>query len=209
MLKLLFKIALLLNFSGTLRTASKLEYGAAIFCFKLSIRAENEGLLNLAKYLKEQYEEENSHAKMLGALIDGKERLKRNGNNGNWDAKARIYTPFDGISQRYWSARLFFGFKTADEFAWADILGFMTVIEEIVVVFYKALSTTNDIAVNAIALKILHDEIKQVDCLKKSLSSLHPQPRFLTFKWQIRVILGAFGAAIDLLAKAKQSNCVS
>lgn len=207
MLKLLFKIALLLNFSGTLRTASKLEYGAAIFCFKLSIRAENEGLLGLSNYLKSQYEEENSHAKMLGALVDGKERLKRNCPEGNWHKGN--YIAFDGISQRYWSARLFFGFKSADEFSWSDILSFMTIIEGIVVCFYKVLTATNDIAVNAIALKILQEEIKQVECLKNCLSSLHPGPNFLAFKWQVRVILGAVGAILDLLTKTNQSNNIA
>ncbi|MBD2489001.1 ferritin-like domain-containing protein [Aulosira sp. FACHB-615] len=209
MLKLLFKLAFLVNFSGTLRAAAKLEYGAAVFCFKLSLRAEEEGLLKLSKYLKSQYEEENSHAKMLGALVDGKKRLKRNCPSGNWD-KGGKYTAFDGISQRYWAARFFFGFKKpADELAWADILSFMSVIECIVVAFYESLALVDDIAVNAIAIKILEEEIKQVGCLKSHLSSLHPQPKLLALKWQSRVMLGAIGAVIDLLAKPNQSNCVT
>jgi hypothetical protein len=195
MFKPLIRLALHINFSATLRTAAKLEYGGGIFCFKLAIRAVDEGYLNLAKYLKEQFAEEDSHARMLGGLVDGGSRLKRNCLTGSKNGNG--YEAFDGISQRYWTAKLFFWFKKPEEFSWIDILAFMYVIERFVISFYEVLGESNIPEVQAIALKILQDELEQTEKIKAFLAAFHLCPDIVISKWNHRIILAANGGFID------------
>lgn len=197
MLKLLIRFALFINFRATLRLAQKLEYGAGIFCFKLSVRAADEGYLNLAQFLKQQFAEEDSHARMLGGLVDGSDRLHRNTQAGVW--KKGDYQALDGISQRYWAAKLFFWFKKPEELAWADILAFMCVVESQVAKFYEVLQKDKNIAVVAIANKILQDETQHADYLENCLSCFHSDPNGAIAYWQDRKVLAVFGGIIDLV----------
>lgn len=198
MLKLLIRLALHLNFRATLRTAAKLEYGAGIFCFKLALRAQEEGHLNLAQFLKQQFAEEDSHARMLGGLVDRGSRLHRNCQTGVWK-KEQDYQFLDGISQRYWAAKLFFGFKKPEELDWADTLAFMCVIENKVALFYEVLREDGDSAVLAIALKILADETQHADYLKNFLHSFDSNPEGIYMKWRSRTIYAYVGGFLDLL----------
>lgn len=209
MLKLLIRLALHFNFHATLRTAAKLEYGAGIFCFKLAIRAEDEGHMDLAKFLKRQYTEEDSHARMLGGVVDGNDRIRRNCPSGIWKKgsyqedgtwKKGNYQFLDGISQRYWAAKLFFWFKKPEELEWADILAFMCVIESQVAKFYEVLKQSDDEIVSAIANKILSDETEHAHSLKKFLCCFHQKPEAICMKWHLRVALAFVGGSIDLVS---------
>ncbi|MEH1777111.1 ferritin-like domain-containing protein [Nostoc sp.] len=197
MLKFLIRLALHLNFCATLRTAAKLEYGAGIFCFKLAVRAQEEGYLNLAQFLKQQFAEEDAHARMLGGLVDGGSRLHRNCETGVWIKGD--YQALDGISQRYWAAKLFFWFKKPEELDWAEILAFMCVIESQVAKFYEVLGEAKDSAVVATANKILSDETQHANYLKTCLSCFHSDPEGAIAYWQDRKILAALGGLIDLI----------
>ncbi|MBN3875246.1 ferritin-like domain-containing protein [Nostoc sp. JL23] len=196
MLKLFIRLALHLNFRATLRTAAKLEYGAGIFCFKLALRAQEEGHLNLAEFLKQQFAEEDSHARMLGGLVDGCDRLHRNTQTGVWEKGD--YQALDGISQRYWTAKLFFWFRKPEELDWADTLAFMCVVENQVAKFYEVLGRSRDVAVAQIASKILSDETQHKDYLKNCLSCFHCDPQGAIAYWQDRKLLAAIGGVIDL-----------
>jgi hypothetical protein len=198
MLKLLIRLALKFNFRATLRTAAKLEYGGGIFCFKLALRAADEGYLNLAEFFKKQFIEEDSHARMLGSLVDGSDRLHRNTETGVWQ-RGQDYQALDGISQRYWAAKLFFNFQKPEVLEWADILAFMCVIESQVAKFYEVLAEVKDSAVVAIAQKILQDEIGHADYLKTCLHHFHPDPEGAIAYWQDRKLLAAIGGLIDLV----------
>lgn len=197
MLKLLIRLALHLNFRATLRTAAKLEYGAGIFCFKLAMRAQEEGHLNLAEFLKQQCAEEDSHARMLGGLVDGCDRYHRNCPTGVW--KKNDYQALDGISQRYWAAKLFFWFKKPEVLQWSDILAFLCVIESQVAEFYEVLGRSHDSAVVAIAQRILQEETQHADYLKNCLSCFHSDPEGAIAYWQDRKVLAAIGGVIDLV----------
>ncbi|MEH1808510.1 ferritin-like domain-containing protein [Nostoc sp.] len=197
MLKSLIRLALKINFRATLRTAAKLEYGAGIFCHKLAIRARNDGYLNLAEFLIAQYTEEDSHARMLGGLVDGGDRLHRNTQTGVWEKGD--YQALDGISQRYWAAKLFFWFKKPEQLDWADTLAFMCVVESQVAKFYEVLQKDKDSAVVAIAQKILIDETQHADYLKNCLSCFHSDPEGAIAYWQDRKVLAAIGGLIDLV----------
>lgn len=199
MLKILITLAIKINLPAILRLAAKLEYGAGIFCFKLSQRAADDGYPTLYKNLRHQYAQEDAHAKMLGSLIDGQDRLKRNFPTGTDSHKK--WEPFDGISQRYWAAKLFFWFKKPEQLDWADTLAFMSVIEVIVASFYEVLAQNQDGSVRAIASKILAEELDHSEYLKLALSSFHSSPESMITKWEDRVILGAIGGVLDLIEK--------
>lgn len=205
MLKLLIRLALLINFRATLRTAAKLEYGAGIFCFKLALRAQNEGHLSLAQFLKIQYAEEDSHARMLGGLVDGKQRQHRNCQTGIWK-RGQDYQFLDGISQRYWAAKLFFWFRKPEELEWADILAFMCVIESQVAKFYEVLKQADDEAVTAIAGKILIDETEHAGCLKNYLTHFHSNPSGAIAYWQAKTVLAFVGGLVDLVISLAKTN---
>ena len=191
------RVALKRDFDNTLRLAAKLEYGASIFCFRLAIRAEEEGYHNLSTYFKKQFAEEDGHARMLGGLIDKKERLRRNCDAGTWSAG--YYYPLDGISVKYWAATLFFWFKKPSEFDWADILAFLYVIENFVILFYEVLAEHPENTVCSMATKILQEEKEQADYIKLSLQHFHPLPESLIEQWRSRVYLAAVGGLIDVI----------
>ncbi|MBW4677135.1 MAG: ferritin-like domain-containing protein [Desmonostoc geniculatum HA4340-LM1] len=206
MLKILIRLALFINFNATLRTAAKLEYGAGIFCFKLALRAQAEGYLNLAKFLKAQFTEEDAHARMLGGLVDGVERLHRNTQTGVWQ-RGEDYQALDGISQRYWAAKLFFNFQKPQDLHWADILAFMCVVEQQVIKFYEVLSEFQDsrlktqfiASVRATSCKILQDELEHASYLKNCITCFHADPQGAIAYWQDRKILAALGGLMDLV----------
>lgn len=207
MLKLLIRLALFINFSVTLRAAAKLEYGAGIFCLKIAIRAQEEGYLDLAQFLKRQFTEEDSHARMLGGLVDGALRVKRNCPGGvkTITNNGRHYEAFDGISQRYWAAKLFFWFKKPEGFDWIDILAFMSVIESQVARFYEVLSESRDTSVAMIANKILTSEIEHADYLKRYAACFHSNSEGIYMKWKNRIILAWIGGIVDLMNLAKSN----
>lgn len=198
MLKFLFRLAIKHNFPGTLRLASRLEYGAGIFCTKLQERATVDGYPALADHFTKQAAQEDSHARILGGLIDGKSRIKRNCPGGIASYKIG-YEALEGISQRYWSAKLFFGFKSAATFGWADTIAFIHVIEEVVAVFYSVLAECEDESIKAIALKIQGDELHHANYAKHCLWWFHPCPQQVIDKWRSRLLLAVLGGAIDLL----------
>ncbi|MEH1902521.1 MAG: ferritin-like domain-containing protein [Nostoc sp.] len=179
--------------------AAKLEYGAGIFCSKMAVRAQEEGCLARAEFLKNQSIQEDSHARMLGGLVDKKARLNRNCDTGAWVQEVRSFQFLDGISQRYWAAKLFFWFRKPEELDWADTLAFMCVIESQVAKFYEILGKVDDETVRAIADKILNDEIAHEADLKDSLSISHAAPETLYRKWRNRLILAYVGGLVDLV----------
>lgn len=203
MLKSLFRLALKLNSTGVLRTAEKLEYGAGIFCAKLAKRATDEGYCGLAQRMASQFTDEDSHARMLGGLVDGSDRLHPNCPTGIFN-QGEKYLAFDGISQRYWAAKLFFWFRKPEDFDWADILAFMYVIEGVVQNFYEVLSESPDSAIAAIALKILVQEQSHSEYLKYCLGHFYGDPGGKIAQWEDRLPLAVIGAIVDLLKNLRQ-----
>jgi hypothetical protein len=66
-----------------LRLLAEIEFGVAIFCFKLQEQARKQFLHNLATMLEAHGNEENKHGKMLAACADGVERITRT-ETGHW-----------------------------------------------------------------------------------------------------------------------------
>lgn len=199
MLKFLFRLALKHNLPGTLRLASRLEYGAGIFCAKLAKRAADDGYVHLSSHLAKQFTEEDSHARMLGGLVDGKNRLNPNCPTGIWK-KGIDFDALDGISDRYWAAKLFFWFAKPQDLPWHDILAAIYVIETVVMSFYEVLAESEKESVAAIAFKILADETEHADYLKHCLFFFHCDSDGVIFKWQDRLPLAMLGGAIDFLS---------
>lgn len=75
-----------------LRLLAKLEYGVAIFCFKLADKAKKEKHENLATLLKEHGDSEVKHGKMLASLADKGNRITLTEETGRWTSVTRIST---------------------------------------------------------------------------------------------------------------------
>jgi hypothetical protein len=84
MLKLLIYLGLR-DKQRFLRLLAKIEFGIAIFCFKLQGQALAENRPNLATMLETHRKEENKHGKMLASLADGcGDRVSLTENSGRW-----------------------------------------------------------------------------------------------------------------------------
>ncbi|MBO3459943.1 ferritin-like domain-containing protein [Aetokthonos hydrillicola Thurmond2011] len=110
-----------------------------------------------------------------------------------------IFENFDGISQRYLSAKLLFDGKSADSFDWADKLAFMHVLEQETEQFYLALAKIESgTPLGAIASQIVKDEQHHADYLKSTLTQFSTSPQQEIAKWQCKVRSCAPAVLVDL-----------
>lgn len=104
---------------------------------------------------------------------------------------------FDGMSKRYFCARLLFKNIIASDYSWEDKLAFMCVLEEEVAIFYQELIGVKDKEISAIASLITGDEFNHANYLKVALSRFTPFPDELIKKWRDRVWWAKWGLIID------------
>lgn len=205
-----------------LRHLAKLEFGLAVFCYKLARIASDEGKHNLAAMLHKHGQDEEKHGKMLASWSDRAHRIRLRG-NGQWISFNKdgqeliqnhpepdtpgvkitsenftgIFNNFDGLSKRYLSLWLLFGGKSAADYDWADRLAFMHVLERGTSQFYQVLAQkSKSPALQAIANQIYRDELEHADYLKSTSLHLSLAPDFV--KWEIRVGLASWGLLYDI-----------
>lgn len=105
----------------------------------------------------------------------------------------------DGLSKRYYSLRLLFGGKSAEDFTWADRLAFMHALEGATKIFYEILSTvTKSSSLQAIALQIANDEQEHANYLYYSLFGFSPVPEADIQYWESRITKAMWGLIIDI-----------
>ncbi|PHJ69230.1 hypothetical protein VF14_03645 [Nostoc linckia z18] len=198
----------------------KLEVGVFFFCWRCHREAKAMpfhqarlyGDLDLADILKEQALSEYGHAQvfcqltgsklnMSGAgLMSREEKAAFDWGCVNWDSSGESYQA-DGMSTRYLSAKIFFGFRTANSYDWRDRIAFMYVLEEFQSCFYKQL------------LKFVPGEVQKelvpiADCeeahainlyaLLWNLAGVEGRQK-LVFWWRVRKYLGLICCPIDAL----------
>ncbi|MEW5856719.1 MAG: ferritin-like domain-containing protein [Cyanobacteriota bacterium] len=215
-----------------LRLLAKIEFGVAIFCFKLQRQAIAESKHNLASMLEAHGREESKHGKMLASLADGWERISLT-ETGQWVAMFRpsgeqiakpiidnpttiktitwdsikfpgerligLFENFDGISKRYFSARVLFKNRDAADYPWEDKLAFMYVLEEETAKLYSEMSRLDDPKISAIAQQVTEDEFNHANYLKRSLAEFSPLPEAAIDKWRNRVWWARWGLVVDLI----------
>lgn len=207
-----------------LKLLSKLEYGVAIFCFKLSDLAKKENHNNLAQMLKQHATEEKKHGKMLSSLSGKKINLRHTGrwiSYKNFDTgeemaecpdplesgkkivleKSRIvgiFSNLDGLSKRYFALKILFCNRSADSFSWVDRLALMLALEEKATKFYATLATVAPLPISAIALQISQDESHHSEYLKSCLHSFTPLTAIEIDKWRSRINWAMWGILIDM-----------
>ena len=234
MWRLLLKFAIYIAMkdkSKFLRFLAKIEYGVAIFCFKLQRLAQSEGHFNLASMLENHGKEEKKHGKMLASLADGCDRIYLS-ELGQWVSITRpsgenlinrpvkadiaktliwdsivfpgekligLFENFDGISKRYFSAKILFDNKAAADYPWEDKLAFMYALEEETAAFYQMMVEAEDAILSAIALQITGDELNHANYLKLALSGFAPIPQAAIDKWRSRVWWAKWGLIVDAI----------
>jgi rubrerythrin len=224
MLELLIKLIIYLGQRDEprfIRLLAKIEYGVAIFCFKLAAIALEEDRHNLAKLLEKHAREEVKHGKMLSCFAGEKISLTE---AGRWvefyqDGELKIIesedTPskelqgiyysgkfenLDGLSKRYLSLRMLFQGKSAADYPWEDRFAFMQVLEEVTRKFYSVLShEANKHSLKAIAYQIATDEAAHVDYLKYASRDFYPD----VIKWESRLNWAIWGLFIDIIRLCK------
>ncbi|MCC5618825.1 ferritin-like domain-containing protein [Nostoc sp. CHAB 5836] len=215
LIKILIYIGLR-NEQQFIRLLAKLEYGVAIFCFKLAAIALEEHRYNLAKLLQEHARDEQRHGKMLSSLSGDKIKLSETGQwielyqnqelkvIKNTDEETKVlqgvyysgqFENLDGISKRYLSLRILFQGKSAIDYPWEDRFAFMQILEEGTGKLYKALSkVASTESLRAIASQIAQDEVNHQDYLWHASYDWYPD----LIKWESRVGWAMWGLAVDL-----------
>lgn len=220
-IKFIIKIGLS-NPNQFLKILAKLEYGVAIFCFKLSKEAEIHDYVNLAHLLKQHAIEERKHGKMLSSLSGKKFNFRGVGRWLSWKSldtgievaeypddsepgKQMIFTKsigifsnLDGLSRRYYALKILFGSRTAASFSWIDRLAFMCALEAKTHIFYAMLSQIAPKSISAIALQISEDETQHSDYLKYALASFTPLSSVEIDKWRSRINWAMWGLLLDV-----------
>lgn len=200
----------------------KLEVGVFFFCWRSHREAKTLPAYygTLAETLKEQALSEYNHAQvfcqltgsklnMSGAgLMSREEKAAFDWGCVNWDTSGESYQA-DGMSTRYLSAKVFFGFRTANSYDWCDRLAFMYVLEEFQFLFYKQLLKFVPEEVQLELNRIAEDEESHAISIHGSLWCLVGPSRqeWLIFLWQIRKYLALACIPIDVLCLLVKSRC--
>ncbi|MFN6538110.1 MAG: hypothetical protein RM021_017430 [Nostoc sp. EkiNYC01] len=196
----------------------KLEVGVFFFCWRSHREAKAMPFYqarlygSLADSLKEQAISEYSHAQvfcqltgsklnMSGAgLMSREEKAAFDWGCVNWDSSGESYQ-VDGMSTRYLSGKIFFGFRTANSYDWCDRLAFMYVLEEFQSLFYKhLLKFVGEEIQQQLSQIAEHEESHaiQLYALLWSIAGVERRQQ-LIFWWQVRKYLGLFCCPIDAL----------
>lgn len=109
-----------------------------------------------------------------------------------------IFEQLDGISKKYFSAKLLFGGKSAYEFDWIDRLAFMCALERKTQQLYSVIEKEES-PLGAIAKKIHNDEVGHSDYLLKALGHFTNLPNSAIEKWESRIFWAQAGLIIDLI----------
>lgn len=125
---------------------TRLELGVFWFCWRRSRETHNPALKRL---LLDQARGEYRHAQILsryGAELPPKTFLLLTYSADEVLAREEIAgwgghgASTDGISRRFWFARVFFGDKPADSYPWSDRLAYMIVLERFQAQIYRAIA---------------------------------------------------------------------
>jgi hypothetical protein len=192
----------------------KLEIGVFFFCWRSHREVINlpTSYGSLEDQLKQQAISEYSHAQvfckltgsklnMSGAgLISREEKAAFDWGCVDWDTSGESYQ-VDGMSTRYLSAKIFFGFRTANSYGWCDRLAFMYVLEEFQALFYKQLLRFVPPEVQEELLPIAEDELTHAINIHASLWYIAGVERqqWLIFLWQVRKYLALVFIPFDAL----------
>jgi hypothetical protein len=201
-------------FPNYLSLLKKLEIGVFFFCWRCYLEARNlpSGYGRLDENLKEQALSEYSHAQifcqltgsklnMSGAgLMSREEKAAFDWGCVNWDSNGESYQ-VDGMSTRYLSAKIFFGFRTANSYDWENRLAFMCVLEDFQHCFYKQLLRFVPSEVQEKLSPLSEDELTHAINLHASLWLISGVKRssYLLFIWQIRKYLALICIPFDAL----------
>ncbi|MEH1780232.1 MAG: hypothetical protein V7L26_14140 [Nostoc sp.] len=169
-------------FPNYLSLLKRLEIGVFFYCWRRHLEARNlPGYYGrLDENLKEQALSEYNHAQvfcqltgsklnMSGAgLMSREEKAAFDWGCVNWDSSGESYQ-VDGMSTRYLSAKIFFGFRTANSYNWENRLAFMCVLEDFQHCFYKQLLRFVTPEVQEKLAPIIQDELTHAINLHDSL----------------------------------------
>lgn len=196
----------------------KLEIGVFFFCWRSHREAKtmpfHQARLygDLADSLKEQALSEYAHAQVFcqltgsklnmsgSGLISREEKAAFDWGCVNWDSSGESYQ-VDGMSSRYLSAKIFFGFRTANSYDWCDRLAFMYVLEEFQSDFYKHLLKFAAPEVQEKLVSIAQDEETHAINLQALLwyvAGVEKKDE-LIFWWQVRKYLALLCTPVDAL----------
>ncbi len=197
-------ITLLPNYLSLLK---KLEIGVFFFCWRCCRESSDSELHEL---LKKQAISEYDHAQIFSQLTGGKLQMTGMGlmsreekqafkwSNVSWDSSGESYQA-DGISTGYLSAKIFFGFQTANSYDWSDRLAFMYVLEEFQSQFYQQLLQFVPLEVQSKLIAITEDEQNHAINLLTVLESMSQDRQKLILKWNTRKYLALLLVPFDAL----------
>ncbi|HYX14760.1 MAG TPA: hypothetical protein VE944_10405 [Nostoc sp.] len=201
-------------FPNYLSLLKKLEIGVFFFCWRCYLEARSLPAYygRLDENLKEQAVSEYNHAQVFCQLTGSKLNMSGAGLMSReekqawewsfvkWDSSNESYQ-VDGMSTRYLSARIFFGFRTANSYDWCDRLAFMCVLEDFQHCFYKQLAFFVPPEVQEKLLPIIEDELTHAINLHACLWLIAGVKRssHLLLIWQIRKYLALICIPVDAL----------
>lgn len=182
----------------------RLELGVFFFCWRQSVLAEAEGL-EFAIALREQAEGEHAHAFYFSQMSGEKSPLlidhyfRREPEALDWAVINN--TNVDGISFRYWAARIFFGGKEAAAYDWDDKLCYMLVLERFQAIFYDRLVDyfDGDDAYRLYAIAV--SEKIHSNSLENSLQQFYPDYQIKLLKWEARKYFAIATFAVEIILK--------
>lgn len=202
-------ITLLPNYLSLLK---RLEIGVFFFCWRCYLEARNlPGCYGrLDDNLKEQALSEYNHAQvfcqitgsklnMSGVgLMNREEKQAFNWSFVEWDSSNESYQ-VDGMSTRYLSSKVFFGFRTANSYDWENRIAFMCILEDFQHCFYKQLVRFVPPEIQEKLAPIIEDELTHAINLHASLWMISGVNRSsnLLLTWQIRKYLAMICIPID------------
>lgn len=157
---------------------TRLELGVFWFCWRRSRETHNPALKDL---LLDQARGEYRHAQILSRyaaeitpetqhlLHYSADDLFSREQASSWGGYAR--ENFDGISRRFWFARVFFGDRAADSYPWSDRLAYMVVLERFQAKFYKAIARHLPGRLGAVVGSIAIEEYLHGEQLQSALAT--------------------------------------
>ncbi|BBD69538.1 hypothetical protein NIES4072_31290 [Nostoc commune NIES-4072] len=204
-------------FPNYLSLLKKLEIGVFFFCWRCYLEARNlpGHYGRLDENLKEQALSEYNHAqvfcKLTGSKLNmsGAGLMKREEKQAfswsfvEWDSSNESYQ-VDGMSTRYLSAKIFFGFRTANSYNWENRIAFMCALEDFQHCFYQQLVRFVPPEVQEKLAPIIEDELTHAINLNASLWLIAGVKRssYLLLIWQIRKYLALICVPVDALRVA-------
>ncbi|MDJ0677598.1 MAG: hypothetical protein QNJ36_19815 [Calothrix sp. MO_167.B42] len=185
---------------GKYKFLKRLELGVFFFCWRRSLEAAAEGKEELAATLKQQAQEEYSHAQIFGCLVNSPCKWPANTFFKSSDS-IKCGSSLDGISKRYWMAKLLFGFAEASTYSWEDTLAFMAVLESFQSNFYQQLWQFLPPQHKDIIRKITSQELDHSIELRNQLTKMVGLQRSaqLLNKWNFRLHVSLIFLPIDVL----------